>query len=581
MGLIREGRQRASAASGGSLLRTALNLGCAAACCGIAAGVGPLAPSSHFGLIAAAYADDMSAKTVSLDIEAADLHEVVHMLQQQTGVNIVIKDVKDGDPPYGKVNVTLNHTPLDVALRHIAMSANAMVTKDDDGVYVIEPNTPGNSSESANGNSSPVSTDTGDYHWQKLILVHATPHDVLYLMHWDKDYRELAPPQPLGLSTPLQTTDNPMVYSLNGQAPPVPVGSGMTGPTGVNYAANDANSPNQAAQFPGGVYVVGGANGPNAGQAAAAAYGAQQAAAAQAFQNGPGGLPGGGGAGAAGNGLPDGVQKIYALQSDNSLLVLATPDGFQRVKEIVKNLDIEPKQVEIRVQFVTTSVSDADALGINYSLIPIPGLVAQTQMATPNPATFTLSYQVGSTAVNMLAALSHSHGKTVSAPIITTTNNVAATVQESLQIPYTTTSTLLTNGGTGATTTTQQFLNITTGLTVAPRINSDDTVTLQLSPQVQTPGIAATTGGIPPVTSQILTTLRTVKSGETMVLGGLITKSESHTQNRVPFLADLPIIGNLFRDKNTQVSDNELFVFVTPTIIGVSNEGPAEDSVTP
>ena len=53
-----------------------------------------------------------------------------------------------------------------------------------------------------------------------------------------------------------------------------------------------------------------------------------------------------------------------------------------------------------------------------------------------------------------------------------------------------------------------------------------------------------------------------------MVLGGLIAKTDERIQKRIPILADLPIIGSLFRDRNIQISDSELLIFVTPTIIG-------------
>jgi len=107
MGSIREKRQMA--AIGGGIARSAVKIGCTAAALGLFAAVVPSTFSSQCGLISPAFADDASQRTVSLDIEAADLHEVVHMLQQQTGVNIVIRD--EGQT-FGKVNVTLNHTPL-------------------------------------------------------------------------------------------------------------------------------------------------------------------------------------------------------------------------------------------------------------------------------------------------------------------------------------------------------------------------------------------------------------------------------------------------------------------------------------
>ena len=71
---------------------------------------------------------------------------------------------------------------------------------------------------------------------------------------------------------------------------------------------------------------------------------------------------------------------------------------------------------------------------------------------------------------------------------------------------------------------------------------------------------------------QSLTTLRTVRSGDTMVLGGLVRKQESASSQRIPILADIPYLGGLFRTRNKQINDQELLIFVTPTIISDTND---------
>ncbi|MBC8137579.1 MAG: hypothetical protein H8F28_16985, partial [Fibrella sp.] len=75
------------------------------------------------------------------------------------------------------------------------------------------------------------------------------------------------------------------------------------------------------------------------------------------------------------------------------------------------------------------------------------------------------------------------------------------------------------------------------------------------------------------VTSQTLTTFRTVQSGDTIVLGGFITRQEDRQIQKVPFLSDLPIIGSLFTQTNRTVVGNEVLVFVTPTIIEDRSQG--------
>ena len=95
---------------------------------------------------------------------------------------------------------------------------------------------------------------------------------------------------------------------------------------------------------------------------------------------------------------------------------------------------------------------------------------------------------------------------------------------------------------------------------------------MNLQPQITDTTGQASVGGIPPTISQTLTTLRTVRSGDTMVLGGLVRKQETASSQRIPILADIPYLGGLFRTRNKQIADTELLIFVTPTIISDTND---------
>ncbi|MGI4788150.1 MAG: type II secretion system protein GspD [Janthinobacterium lividum] len=259
----------------------------------------------------------------------------------------------------------------------------------------------------------------------------------------------------------------------------------------------------------------------------------------------------------------------------------ATPDGYNLVKQIVKILDVAPRQVQIKVEFVTASVTDVDALGINFDLVPYPGVeLSSGQGSGSFGGTITgleptfLQYATGNIVAQLFQTLTRTRGKVVQAPLITTTNNVTATIQINTQIPFFTTGVVSNGGVAGGTTQSSQanFLTLTTGLTITPRINSDDSVTMNLAPQITDTTGQASVGGIPPTIQQTLTTLRTVRSGDTMVLGGLVRKQETASSQRIPILSDIPYLGGLFRTRNKQVNDQELLIFVTPTIISDTND---------
>ena len=560
---------------------------------------------------------DAADKIVTVDVANAAFGTVVDIIQRQANVDVTIRQ---GDQPFKNVSVHLIDKPLAYALQKIAFSAHARVSRDSDGGYIFEPeadgnsdrdnspalqtaslntSSPGRSQDNDGAEEAPRHYPSGSLHWQPIVLQHAVPSELLQIMHWDQYVVEPAPFRPLSVNSnrPVLSSTQPTMI-LPAQLPPgysntdsnnygtyggsygspsVPVGAGNPGQPQANYSANRSpQSPDQANQFDGG---FGGGFGGTGGRGG---FG-------QGFGGGIGnnpfqpnqvgqGVPGVGNPRAQQAQLPEGVDRIYALQSNNSLLVHATPEGFNEVRRLVKILDIAPRQVQVKVEFVTASVTDVDNLGVNFDLVPYPGLeFGSTQgnstLVSGIQPTF-LQYATGNIVAQLYQTLVRTRGKVVQAPLITTTNNVQATIQISTQIPFFTSNTVSTGGLNNNNITNQQanFLQLQTFLTITPRINSDDSVTMNLAPQITDTTGQAPVQGIPPTITQNVTTLRTVRSGDTMVLGGLVRKQETASSQRIPILSDIPILGGLFRTRNKQINDQELLIFVTPTIIGESND---------
>ena len=510
-------------------------------------------------------------QVITLDLAGADVHSVVSTLQRQVrGLNLMLKD---GDKPYKPVYLHLNNATVETVLRDVALSSGAELTRNDDGSYFLHPTapTPAPAPAAAPPPVAPtpaVETVPLDLEWHKLVLTHAIPSEIMALAGWSGNIPEASPFDRVRLSPANSNTITTASGVIPAVASSVPTGSSVSAAPQANRTAED-DPADQAQQFPGG--PPGGFNGGGGGFPGGG------------FPGGPGNFPGGnqppqapGGRGGrnAGGGLPDGVSKIFALQADNSLLVLSTPDGFNQVRQLVKMLDILPRQVQIKVEFVTASVSDVDAFGINFSYAPFFGTnQGDSANLSSSPQSFITAAR-GRGVVQLYNSLVRGKGQVVQAPLVTTTNNVPAQINVAQQIPYTTTSTVLNGSGTGATNTATQFLTINTGLAVSPRINSDDTITLSLAPQISDISGAALGNGAPPTVTETLTTLRTVRNGETMVIGGLVRKSETHSQSRVPILSNLPLIGSLFRTRDNTINNSELLIFVTPTIIGDNTDDP-------
>lgn len=180
-------------------------------------------------------------------------------------------------------------------------------------------------------------------------------------------------------------------------------------------------------------------------------------------------------------------------------------------------------------------------------------------LAATGGTTFLLTTPVFALDAILTAAENRGVGKLLSRPKIITQSNVEATVQQGVRIPI---QTSINN------TITTQFINVTLRLTVTPQITAEGTVFLRADIENTTinPGIARI-GGIPALNTQQATTQVLVSNGGTVFFGGVIQTENNLTEQQVPLLGSIPLIGNLFRRRATSSSTNELLFFITPRIV--------------
>jgi general secretion pathway protein D len=279
----------------------------------------------------------------------------------------------------------------------------------------------------------------------------------------------------------------------------------------------------------------------------------------------------------AGQGLvPQGITSVVYDPTDNSLIVRGTDEAIRELEQLIAQFDVAPRQVIIKVEFITTSTSLDRALGIDWFY------QRGSVFAGVRPGTFAraadpifLNYATGNISTRLRTILTEGWGRTVTSPLIRTLNNQTALLQSSVQTTIFINQ--VSNGPSGIIITPQPFpLQAITQLAVTPRINNDDTITVFLAPNLQ--GFGQLKRGpdgqeIPDILQQSIQVVARVKSGETIALGGLVNKVDNYSESRIPILSDLPIIGQLFRGRNTNTSSSELIIFVTPTIVDESNYG--------
>jgi type II secretory pathway component GspD/PulD (secretin) len=512
---------------------------------------------------AATAASDQS-HGVMLDVRDARLGEVVLLLTQQSGANIFINpDVADK-----KVTAHAENMALDRALELIVRAtAGVDYWKDDDGNYVIGGQRPDVAKAPALV-EPPVFTATPEpvyvapvYRTQTLKLQNVDPTDMLVALGVLSPYRDFFGGKSVPVAAiidedkftmePMNNSSNNLgIIRVNDRAVPT-VDPGSTGMGGAGVSATRDTGSGQYGYRP-----------PSTPGRTASAAPTQAA-------------------GANNNSLmPEGVTSVMPYSLDNSLIVRGTEEGIAELKDVVHLLDIAPKQVMIKAEFIEVSTDDVKNFGIDWSI----NRLNQSLSTIFNPGGNVLyNLQSGNLTAALRTQLSQNSGKTINSPIITCLNNEVGQIQIQRSIPYWT-STVVTNATTNTSTGvgssniaySVHSLDVATGLSVLPRVNGDGTITLTMAPQVQDTGTIYTGPDgtqIPETRSQSIAIRRRVMSGETIVCGGFIRKQDSNSVNKIPILADLPIIGSLFRSTQKSSNETELLIFVTPSIIGERSAG--------
>ncbi|MBA4372198.1 MAG: hypothetical protein C0402_04990 [Thermodesulfovibrio sp.] len=266
----------------------------------------------------------------------------------------------------------------------------------------------------------------------------------------------------------------------------------------------------------------------------------------------------------------------------NTLIIKDTQKSIDKMKELVKVMDVTKPQVMIEARLVEVSTTHSQNLGIRWGgamniqsgAYPIGGTFAvNSPVLTPTASSTNPGGVLGMTvgAVNSLkvdlslsALESITKAKTLSSPKILTMDNEAATIQQGTTFYIPTVS----QSGTTSTPVTA-----TLSLNVTPKITPDGFVQLKVNATDNSlqPGTAGATAV---VNTKSMTTQALVKNGETLVLGGIYRRDEATSTDGVPFLSKIPGLGWLFKTQSVTGPDvKELLIFITPTIVEKQGEG--------
>lgn len=529
------------------------------------------------GVVAAsavAMAQDGALK-VKLKLKDADMLTATRSLTSQTGVQFVVEPSTE---PFGKITLEVSDVSPEEAIRYICQAAGAAFRRDEHGVFII-----GHRHPEAAPVPAPVAVGSAPKVLRKIKVLKADASDIADMLKFNKVFSETKGFERLKHFNEV-TRDDSRVFG------PTPhfTANGFT----ENYqpmGAAPVKSSTLSGSETSGQITVPGTGSESAGQIGGGGF----AGGGQGGFGGGGQGPGGGGRQGGGGGaqmqggvglVPDGIDFISYDPTDNSLVVQGTEDAIQELQTRIGLFDNAPRQVLIKVEFITTTETIDRSFGTEFLYN------RGTLFAGTSPGSFVragdpvfVNYASGNITSRLRASLVEGRGKVVSAPIIRTLNNQPAQINATVR-QYVFINQLAATGNVVVNVPQAIPLDASTNLSVAPRINDDNTITLFLAPTISAfVGTSVSPDGseYPNETFQQINVVARVRNGETMVLGGLTSKSEDNSVNRVPVLSELPVLGQFFRTNNKTKSVSELLIFVTPTIVDEDTTGSPGQNTGP
>lgn len=267
--------------------------------------------------------------------------------------------------------------------------------------------------------------------------------------------------------------------------------------------------------------------------------------------------------------------KIMAESTANKLFIKAPESSLEEVRRVLREIDIPPRQVLIEARIVEASDTFSKSLGVRlgYTNSNEPSNVLGTnlrgQVTSGNVSLpvsgGTLNFLLTNNSMTKLLAVELSaleadgKGKIVSSPRVLAQNGQTARIEQGTEIPY------LQASSSGATSVS--FKKAVLSLNVTPTINADGRISMEVAVNKDSPNFGQAQFGQVPIDTKQVTTKVVVDNGGTIVIGGIYVEDASTSEQRIPFLGDLPYIGFLFKTRATQKNRSELLVFITPRIV--------------
>jgi general secretion pathway protein D len=267
--------------------------------------------------------------------------------------------------------------------------------------------------------------------------------------------------------------------------------------------------------------------------------------------------------------------RVMADEINNVVLVYGHKKEYEKIEITLKRLDIPPTQVLIEASIIEVTLTDELKYGLQWVFSdPARGGLSGLGMlstaagaafaSTPAGFSYSLSNSAGDVRAVVNALADKSLVKVISSPSLMVLDNHTASIAVGNQQPVRVGETITAGGNVSNNI---QYKDTGVGLSVTPSVNSGNMVTLQLNQTVTDVGQVDAATGQRSFLQRQFSSKVAVRSGETLVLGGLIRDNSATGKSGLPLLQDLPLIGSLFSANTTSVNRTELLVVITPRVV--------------
>jgi general secretion pathway protein D len=257
-------------------------------------------------------------------------------------------------------------------------------------------------------------------------------------------------------------------------------------------------------------------------------------------------------------------------ERSNALIFFSTGTDYKNILSLIQKLDVLPQQVLLEVVIAEVNLVDDFKFGVEWAM-------TRGDVSAGTSEAFSVG-EIGGLNLLSLGASGdfikanffdqNQNINILSRPSLLVRDGVSASIEIGAEISVIGSTTDNLNSGTGVQTTSSEYISTGIAINVTPTVNAQGIVIMAITQSLSnTVPNSSGAGGNPSIFKRNLSTEVVAESGQTIILAGLIDERDSETDTKVPFLGDLPLIGNIFKSKGNNKTKTELVLMITPKVI--------------